>query len=100
MKWNNQTKEIIAYGFAFISLLFGFGISIAGFIVDPPGQLHESVLWVLGQALVFAGAIVGVNLHIKRGMDEIQNNIKDEIKNHFDKHNDEYHLDNKDNENC
>ena len=100
MKWDNKTKEIITYGFAFIALLFGFGISIAGFVVDPTGQLHDSVLWVLGQALVFAGAIIGVNLHIKRGMDEIQHHIKDEIMEHFKSHNDEHHSDNEDKDNC
>lgn len=85
MKWNNQTKEVITYLFAFLSLLGGFGLTIAGFIVDPTGQVHDSVLWILAQALTFTGAIIGINLHIKRGLQDITSEIKSEVKEHLNK---------------
>lgn len=83
MKWDNTTKEILSYSFALISLLGGFGLTIAGFIVDPTGQIHESVLFVLGQCLVFAASICGISMHVKRGMNEISNHVKEEIKQHL-----------------
>lgn len=83
MKWDNTTKEILSYSFALISLLGGFGLTIAGFIVDPTGQIHESVLFVLGQCLVFAASICGISLHVKRGMNEISNHVKEEVKQHL-----------------
>lgn len=89
MKWNNTTKEVISYVFALVSLIGGFGLTIAGFIVDPTGQIHESVLFVLGQCLVFAASICGISMHIRRGMNEISNHVKDEIKSHLDKENKE-----------
>lgn len=83
MKWDNTTKEILSYSFALISLLGGFGLTIAGFIVDPTGQIHESVLFVLGQCLVFAASICGISMHVKRGMNEISNHVKEEVKQHL-----------------
>ena len=47
MKWTNETKEILTYVIAALSLLFGFGLTIAGFIVDPTGIVSDSVLWIL-----------------------------------------------------
>ena len=85
MKWDNTTKEILSYSFALISLLGGFGLTIAGFIVDPTGQIHESVLFVLGQCLVFAASICGISMHVKRGMNEISNYVKEEVKTHLKK---------------
>lgn len=80
MKWNSDTKEVVAYCFAGLSLLFGFGLSIAGFIVDPTGQIHDSVLWVLAQALTFAGAICGVTFYVTNSIKNIKKNLSSTIK--------------------
>lgn len=85
MKWNNTTKEILSYSFALLSLLGGFGLTIAGFIVDPTGQIHESVLFVLGQCLVFAASICGISMHVKHGINEISNHVKEEVKTYLKK---------------
>lgn len=47
------------------ALLVGFGLTIAGFVVAPAGRVDNSVLWVLGQTLAFAGAIFGIALYTK-----------------------------------
>lgn len=80
MKWDNQTKEFVAYCFAGFSLISGFGISIAGFIVDPTGQIHDSVLWVLAQALTFCGAICGVTFYVQNTIRKVKSGLSDKIK--------------------
>ena len=75
MKWNKDTKEIFGYIFAACSLIFGFGLTIAGFIVDPLGVVSESVLWVLGQCFVFAGGVTGIALSV----DNMKKTVKAEI---------------------
>jgi hypothetical protein len=35
-------------------------MSIAAFVVPPVGLISDSVLWVLGQALVYAASVFGV----------------------------------------
>lgn len=56
-------KENIAYGCAIAMLLFGVILTTAGFIIDPAGQIHDSVLYVLGQCLIFSGSIMGVSVY-------------------------------------
>ncbi|MBD5229570.1 MAG: hypothetical protein HDS69_05990 [Bacteroidales bacterium] len=84
MTWNNNTKEILTYIIAGVSLLFGFGLTIAGFIVDPTGIVSESVLWILAQVFVFSGALMGINLSINQAKNKVKNELADEIKKHLD----------------
>lgn len=80
MNLDNQKKDIIAYCFAGFSLLCGFGLAVAGFIVDPTGQIHDSVLWVLAQTLMFAGAICGVTMYVNNTVKSLKNKISSDIK--------------------
>lgn len=45
-------------------LIAGVGLSIAGFIVPPTGQIHDSVLWFFAQCLLYAGSIFGIGLYV------------------------------------
>ena len=56
-------KEIVTLSSAVFAILVGFGLTVAGFIVPPLGIISDSVLWVLGQALVYAGSIFGISTH-------------------------------------
>ena len=79
MKWSNELKEILSYIFASASLLIGFGLTIAGFIVAPLGVIDSSVLWVLGQCLTFTGAICGVALHVKNSTNQMKEEILNDL---------------------
>lgn len=79
MKWDNTKKEIIGYIFAAASLLVGFSLSVAGFIVEPTGIISESVLWLLSQCFVFSGAICGVSLHVDSQMKKVKSSILKEL---------------------
>ena len=48
MKWDKSVKEEITYFSALLVLLFGMGLTIAGFCVSPVGVVHTSILWILG----------------------------------------------------
>ena len=53
-------KERMSYVFATGSFALGWVITFVGFFLPPMGQVHETVLWVLGQALLFTGAVIGI----------------------------------------
>ena len=80
MTWNNKTKELISYLFATVALVVGFGLSIAGFIVEPTGIISESVLWLLSQCLVFAGGIAGISLHVETQLHKVEATILKKLK--------------------
>ena len=46
------------------TLVAGWSLTVAAFIIDPTGQVHDSVLWVLGQALTFSGSLLGAKSYI------------------------------------
>lgn len=45
---------------AFWLTVVGAGLLIAGFIVPPPGEIHNSVLVAFGEILTFVGAVFGM----------------------------------------
>lgn len=44
----------------------GCGLLIAGFIVAPAGEIHQSVLIGFGECLTFAGSLLGIDYHYKK----------------------------------
>lgn len=60
---------------ALIALIFGFGLSLTGFIVDPTGVVDDSVLWIMGQCFIYAGSIYGISTHFQKKQKELENRI-------------------------
>lgn len=56
----NNKKELLATWSALGMLIFGALITAAGFVVPPLGEVHGSVLWILGQVLIYSGSIWGI----------------------------------------
>ena len=53
-------KQKVAMLSGIVAFLLGWGLTIAGFFVPPLGEIADSVLWVLGQALVYTGSVLGL----------------------------------------
>lgn len=51
---------------ALMMLMSGIALSVAGFVVDPVGEISDSVLWYVSQALIYAGSVFGVMVYIDR----------------------------------
>ena len=45
---------------AVASFIAAIGFGIAGFVVPPPGQIHDSVLYLVAQFLLLTASIFGV----------------------------------------
>jgi len=73
-------KDKLAYIFASLALLFGLGITLAGFLVPPLGEVHDSVLWILGQTLVYSGSVVGISIHYQNELGKFKKDIEKLIK--------------------
>ena len=74
-------KEIVTLLTAVFAIFAGFGLTVAGFIVPPLGIISDSVLWVLGQSLVYAGSIFGISTHYSSEVKKFKDEIKREINN-------------------
>ena len=61
---HRPTIQLLA---AVFLIVVGCGLLIAGFIVPPPGEIHNSVLIAFGEILTFAGAVFGLKYHYECG---------------------------------
>ena len=75
-----DVKTKLAYISAIAALIVGFGLTIAGFCVPPVGLVSDSVLWILGQTLVFAGSIFGVALYTTGSVANMKREIQEYLK--------------------
>ena len=85
-RWKElDVKTKVAYISAIVAFVIGWGLTVAGFIVPPVGAVTESVLWILGQSLVYSASVFGVALYttgavksMKREIREYQEQIREE----------------------
>ena len=68
-------KQKVAIITALIAFGIGWGLTIAGFIVPPLGEVSDSVLWILGQALIYAASIFGVTTYFSAESKQIKKDI-------------------------
>lgn len=71
----NETRENIQICSAVGMLIFGGSLTIAGFFVPPIGQIHDSVLWVFAQCLIYAGSIFGIGIYINGKFNILQEKL-------------------------
>lgn len=60
---------------AVVLVTLGAGLLVAGFVVPPPGEIHNSVLVAFGEILTFAGAVFGMKYHYQYSNHDIDNDI-------------------------
>ena len=61
-------KQKFAIGTAVVAFVVGWGLTIAGFIIPPEGEVSDSVLWILGQALIYTASVLGIGMYFKNQM--------------------------------
>lgn len=69
-----EKHALIAAGLAFI---LGWTLTTLGFFEDPRGEVSNSVLFILGQALVFAASTYGIVNYIGSQHRAMKNDIQD-----------------------
>lgn len=82
-------REKAAYVTAIVAFIAGWGMTIAGFIVPPTGEISDSVLWVLGQALIYAASVFGVTMYFRNQMEQFRTETRKFIKHEIEEENGE-----------
>ena len=60
-----KIKLNIQLAIAVLVFLVGIGLLIAGFILPPPGEIHDSVLIAFGETCTFCGSLIGIDYRYK-----------------------------------
>lgn len=74
-----ETKEAMQIYSAIGMLLAGVALSVAGFIVPPVGEIHDSVLWFFAQCLIYAGSIFGVGIYVNSKFDHLAEKFRNSL---------------------
>ena len=61
----NKHKPTIQLLAAIFLIVVGCSLLVTGFIIPPPGEIHNSVLIAFGEILTFAGALFVIDYHYK-----------------------------------
>lgn len=80
-KITNEEKDFIEYVMAIAVIVFGCILTVMGFLAPPVGEIHPTVITVLGELLIFAGAIFHLNLSFKRKDEEFRGEIRGQLEN-------------------
>lgn len=77
-----ETRESLQVGSALGMLALGMALTVAGFIVSPLGEIHESVLGLFAECLIYAGSIFGVAIYIQTKYAELRAYVEERTKTH------------------
>lgn len=60
---------------ACITLVASIAFATAGFIVDPVGEIHDSVLWMCAQFLLYTGSALGIATYMRSKFIDIRKEL-------------------------
>jgi hypothetical protein len=60
-----ETRDDIMIWSAVGMLFAGVGVSVAGFLVEPLGIIHDTVLWFFAQCLIWSGSFTKPPSHFR-----------------------------------
>ncbi len=76
--WNPNLKELTAI----VLLSFGIILAFVALLMPPPGEIHDSVLYIFAQILIYCGSIFGIDSYINQ---KIKNrNVNNKSSNVYD----------------
>lgn len=90
MKQHRETYRELDFKnrLAVVTCLIAFGLgwclTIAGFIIPPLGEVADSILWILGQSLLYTASVLGISVYannlVNNGINRIRRdlNLKEE----------------------
>lgn len=76
-KFNEEEKDTIEYLTAIAMIIFGMVLCLFAFFTPPVGEIHPTILGVLGQILIFVGAIFHLNIKLKNANNDFETRVSE-----------------------
>lgn len=74
-KLKEDEKDTIEYIVAIVMIIFGMILCMFAFFTPPVGEIHPTILGVLGQILIFVGAIFHLNIKLKNQNNDFETKV-------------------------
>ena len=70
LNWNPNHKELTAI----VLLACGIIMAFVALMLPPPGEIHDSVLYIFAHILIYCGSIFGIDSYITQKIKNNHNN--------------------------
>lgn len=77
LTFNESEKDTIEYLVAIAMILFGMVLCMFAFFTPPVGEIHPTILGVLGQILIFVGAVFHLNIKLKNQNNDFETKVQE-----------------------
>ena len=75
-KWSDlDLKTKIAYITAIAAFTLGWLMTLGAFCIPPVAEVADSILWILGQSLLYSAGVLGVGLYVTGSMKSMKRSI-------------------------
>ena len=75
--FKEDEKDTIEYLVAIAMIIFGMVLCMFAFFTPPLGEIHPTILGVLGQILIFVGAIFHLNIKLKNQNNDFETRVSE-----------------------
>lgn len=76
-KLDEKEKDTVEYIVAIAMIIFGMILCMFAFFTPPVGEIHPTILGVLGQILIFVGAIFHLNIKLKNQNTDFETRVNE-----------------------
>lgn len=72
-------RDKVAYSVTIGAFVIGVALSIVGMILPPTGEVHPSVITLVGLFLSFAGALLGISHHFQNELGKFKASVEQKL---------------------
>ena len=72
-------RDKVAYSVTIGAFVIGVALSITGLIIPPTGEIHPSVITLVGLFLSFAGALLGISHHFENELGKFKASVEQKL---------------------
>ena len=72
-------RDKVAYSVTIGAFVAGVALSITGLIIPPTGEIHPSVITLVGLFLSFAGALLGISHHFENELGKFKATVEQKL---------------------
>lgn len=72
-------RDKVAYSVTIGAFIIGVALSITGLIIPPTGEIHTSVITLVGLFLSFAGALLGISHHFENELGKFKASVEQKL---------------------
>lgn len=72
-------RDKVAYTVTIGAFIIGVALSITGMILPPVGEVHPTVITLVGLFLSFAGALLGISHHFENELGKFKASVEQKL---------------------